>query len=171
MMEDESLRRYLVLVTGMLAGPGPGQQFYRLSQTGPSAFYFLVPATRPEYGWAWTEGQSLADANERLGIMLDFARQMGMNVDGEVVPTTDAVEAVRHAVAGAKSQFAELIVVDRPRGLDRWLARSALEELKKDPGLPITHLEADPPMRQGKQFDAEELRAGFAEVLRGLSSP
>jgi hypothetical protein len=34
------------------------------------------------------------------------------------------------------------------------------------PGLPLTRLESNPPMRQGKHFDVDELRKHFQENLR-----
>lgn len=48
--EDREVRRYLVLVVGMLAGPNAGEGLYRLSQSQPSRFRLVVPATKPDYG-------------------------------------------------------------------------------------------------------------------------
>jgi hypothetical protein len=64
-MPEGSVRRYLVLVVGTLAGPGPAGELLRLSRQEPSAFHFVVPATVPDYGWTWTETQPLADTRER----------------------------------------------------------------------------------------------------------
>jgi hypothetical protein len=47
----------------------------------------------------------------------------------------------------------------------RWLENRALDELRGDPGLPIARLPANPPMRQGKRFNLDELRAHFREFL------
>jgi hypothetical protein len=76
------------------------------------------------------------------------------------------VEVVRQAIATASEPYREIIVIDRPRGVRRWLAAHAVDELRRDPGLPLTRLEADPPMRQGKHFDVDELRQHFHEFLR-----
>jgi hypothetical protein len=135
-----------------------------LAHREPSVFRFVVPATIPDYGWTWTEGQPFADAEERLRIMMEFGKKMGMTVRGEVRDSDDPVEIVRQ-VGEASEPFDELIVTDRARGMRLWLEARALAELKRDPGLPITQFEADPPMRQGKQFDVDELRAHFQAFL------
>jgi hypothetical protein len=164
---DETPRRYLVLVIGTLAGPGPAAELLDLSRRAPSSFHFVVPATVPEYGWTWTEGQPLADGQERLAIMLEFGGAMGLRATGQVRETPDPVEIVRQVVGETPEPYDELIVIDRARGLRRWLEERALDELRRDPGLPITRFEADPPMRQGKDFNIEELRARFQEFLEG----
>jgi hypothetical protein len=165
---DETRRRFLVLVIGTLAGPGPAAELLDLSRRTPSTFHFVVPATVPGYGWTWTEGQPLADGRQRLEIMLEFGAAMGLEVTGEVRETPDPVEIVREVVGETTSPYDELIVIDRARGLRRWLENRALEELRRDPGLPITRLEADPPLRQGPGFDLVELRARFREFLEAV---
>jgi hypothetical protein len=164
-MDQPEDRRYLVLLIGTLAGPGPATEFLRLSHQHPSFFHLVVPATIPEYGWTWSEGQSLADAQERIQLMTEFGEAMGLSVLAEVVPTNDPVDAVRRVIGNASEPFHELIVIDRAKGVRRWLGDRALEELKRDPGLPLTRLEANPPMRQGKPVDADELRRLFQEFM------
>ena len=168
--DDGRLRRFVVLVVGMLAGPGAGEQIYRLSREQPSTFHFVVPTTVPDYGLTWTEAQARKDANQRLEIMLEFSRAMGIAVDGEVRNTDDPVEGVRAAVAEAEAPFDELVVIDRPRGVNRWLAKSKIDQLKLDPGLPIRHFEANPPVVQGKHFDLDELRRHFADFQRRMGA-
>jgi hypothetical protein len=167
-MDETRHRRYLVLVIGTLAGPGPAGELLRLSRREPSSFHFLVPASTPEYGWTWTEAQSAADATERIHIMTEFGRAMGLNLKAEVVGSDDPVEIVRQAVGRASQPFDEIIVIDRAKGLRRWVENQALDELRRDPGLPLTRLEANPPLRQGKEFDLDELRRLFQEFLRSL---
>jgi hypothetical protein len=167
--EDREIRRYLVVVVGMLAGPNAGEGLYRLSQRQPSRFQLVVPATKPDYGWTWSEGQALADAKQRLELMLEFTGKLGMRVDGLVYSHAEPVEAVREVVASAEEPFDELIVIDRPKGhAQRWMASSSLKQLQDDPGLPITHLEANPPLVQGKDYDPDENRRLFEEWRRGL---
>ena len=165
-MGEEGERRYLVLAMGTLAGPGPATELLRLSRRQPSLFQVVVPVTVPEYGWTWTEGQALADAKERMQIMTEFGRAMGLNIDVEVVSSDDPVEVVRQAVTIASEPYDEIIVIDRPQGVRRWLADHAIDELRRDPGLPLTRLDADPPMHQGKHFDPDELRKHFQEYLK-----
>jgi hypothetical protein len=163
---DESKdRRYLVLLIGTLAGPGPATELLRLSQEQPSYFHAVVPASVPEYGWTWTEGQALADAQERIEILTEFGTAMGLNIRGEALATDDPVEAVRQVVANASNSFDELIAIDRAKGLRQWLENRAIDELRRDPGLPVTRFEANPPMRQGKDWDVAELRRQFQEFL------
>lgn len=169
-MEETGGRRYLVLLIGTLAGPGPATELLRLSRRQPSTFHAVVPVSVPEYGLTWTEGQALADATERMQIMTEFGGAMGLSIQVEVVPSDDPVEAVRRVVAAASEPYHELIVIDRPRGVQRWLQDRAIDDLKRDPGLPLTRLEANPPMPQGKDFDLEELRQLFKDFLRQTAS-
>jgi hypothetical protein len=161
---QETERRYLVVVVGMLAGPGPAGQVYRLSKSQPSSFHFIVPATKPDYGLTWTDEQALADARQRLEIMLEFGTAMGMRVSGAVAKTDDAVDAAREAADG----FDEMILIDNPRGLRRWRSEQAMADLAADPGLPLHHFRANPPMTQGKHFDTAELRVHFQRFLTDL---
>jgi hypothetical protein len=125
----------------------------------------VVPATVPQYGWTWSEGQALADAQERIQILTEFGGAMGLNIRAEVLPIDDPVDAVRQVVGNASEPFDEVIVIDRAKGIRRWLEDRALEELKRDPGLPLTRFEANPPLQQGKDFDVAELRRMFQEWL------
>jgi hypothetical protein len=164
-MSEPDVRRYVVLLIGTLAGPGPATELLRLSQQQPSSFHLVVPATVPESGWTWTEGQALAEARQRIEIMTEFGTAMGLDVRAEVLPTDDPVDSVRRVVGDASERFDELIVIDRAKGIRRWVEDRALEDLRRDPGLPVTRLEADPPLRQGKDFDVDELRRLFQEFL------
>jgi hypothetical protein len=47
-MGEEGQHRYLVLVMGTLAGPGPATELLRLSRRQPSFFHVVVPVTVPE---------------------------------------------------------------------------------------------------------------------------
>jgi hypothetical protein len=111
------------------------------------------------------EGIEECDPSQRLQIITDFGKEMGMTVRGEVRDSDDPVEVVRQVVREASEPFDELIVIDRARGMRLWLEARALAELTRDPGLPISRFEADPPMRQGKHFDLDELRAHFRDFL------
>jgi hypothetical protein len=162
---DPEQRRYVVLLIGSLAGPGPATEFLRRSRQQRSFFHLVVPATVPEYGMTWTEGQALADAQQRIQIMTEFGTAMGLDVKAEVLPTDDPVEAVRRVVGDASQSFDELIVIDRAKGIRRWLGDRLLDELRRDPGLPLVRLEANPPLPQGKDFDIAELRRLFREFL------
>jgi hypothetical protein len=164
-LDESGDRRYLVLLIGTLAGPGPATELLRLSRQQPSFFHLVVPATVPQYGWTWTEGQALADAQERIQIMTEFGSAMGLNVRAEVLPTDDPVDAVRRAAGNASKPFDELIVIDRATGVRRWLEDRALDELRRDPGLPLSRFEADPPLEQGKDFNVADLRRLFQEFL------
>ena len=65
---------------------------------------FVVPATVPDYGWTWTEAQPLADARERIQIMIEFSRAMGLTAQGEVRDSDDPVEIVRQVLGDARTR-------------------------------------------------------------------
>ena len=163
-MTQGTERSYLVLIVGMLVGPGPAAELYHLSKTRPSSFHLLVPATKPDYGLTWTDEQALSDAKQRLEIMLEFGTAMGMQVSGDVARTDEPVDAARDAADG----FDEMIVIDNPHGLQRWRSEKELDKLAADPGLPLRHFRANPPHKQGKQFDTAELRVDFQRFLAEL---
>lgn len=163
-MTDQREYRYLVVVVGLLAGPGPAREIHRLSRAQPSSFHFVVPATKPDYGLTWTEEQAIDDARARLDIMLDFGRRMGLRASGVVAEADDAVEAARAAADG----FDEIVLVDNPRALRRWRSERAVADLRGSPGVAIHHLRADPPLTQGRHFDAAELRGHFQRFVRDL---
>lgn len=96
-MQGTGVRRYLVLVIGTLAGPGSASELLRRSRRQASAFHFVVPASVPDYGWTWTEGQPVADASERLRIGIEFCTALGLTVQGEVADSDDPVEIVRRS--------------------------------------------------------------------------
>ncbi|CAN5917829.1 hypothetical protein BH23ACT10_BH23ACT10_24310 [soil metagenome] len=168
MAATQQPHQYLVLVVGMLAGPEAGEQLYRQSQRQPSRFSFVVPAMKPSFGLTWTEEQAADDARERLEMMLGFATDLGMDVEGYVYTIADPVDAVRKLATTAEPAYDELIVIDHPKGTDRWLASSGLRRLETDPGLPITRLHAHPYMEQGKRFDRDEYRRQFEESRRQI---
>lgn len=97
--------------------------------------------------------------------MTEFGSAMGLDVRAEVLPTDDPVEAVRRVVGNSSRPFDELIVIDRAKGISRWLEDRALDEVRRDPGLPLIRFEADPPLRQGEEFDVADLRRLFQEFL------
>jgi hypothetical protein len=96
--------------------------------------------------------------------MLEFGTAMGVRVSGDVARTDDPVDAAR----GAANGFDEMIVIDNPRDLARWRSETALADLAADPGLPLHHFRADPPMTLGKQFDTAELRVHLQRFLADL---
>lgn len=135
-----------------------------MSRQQPSVFHFVVAVTIPDYGWTLTEGQTLTDATERMQIMTEFGRAMGLNIDVEVVSSDDTVEVVRRAVTTASVPYDEVIVIDRARGGRRWLGEHVVDQLRRDPGLPLTRLAANPPMRQGKHFRRRSAEAALPRV-------
>ena len=101
-------------------GPA-GTRSSRLSRRQPSLVHVVVPVTVPEYGWTWTEGQALADAKERMQMMSECGRAMGLNIDVEVVSSDDPVEVVRQAVRTGSEPYDEFIVIDDLREFgDGW---------------------------------------------------
>lgn len=53
--------------------------------------------------------------------------------------------------------------LEAPRGKDD--EDRALDELRRDSGLPLSRFEADSALEQGKDFDVAELRRLFQEFL------
>ena len=144
------MRRCLIVANQTLTTDTLSEAVEQRIAAEPHEFYVVAPATplRDEIDapGAYAElGPSPADrayalARQRLDRALDHLRSLGATVDGEV-GDPDPQEAVR--VALGRFAADEIIVSTLPRGLSQWLRRDLPARLRKDCGIPVTHLVSD----------------------------
>ena len=78
------MRRYLVVANQTLASEVLLAELRSRVREEPSQFYVLVPATHPNDGVVWTEGQVRKATEQRMHEALDRLRAEGFDVAGEV---------------------------------------------------------------------------------------
>jgi hypothetical protein len=162
--EVESMGRYLVVANQTLGGNQLIQAARQRMLREPSAFWVLVPATRPshlaesayasgyllgpapdsygsatgpESGPGTDSGASLAQ--QRLDAELYRLREAGAEADGEV-GDPDPFRAISNTLK--YKQFDEIILSTLPHGRSRWLRQDLPGKVKKKFGIPVTHLVA-----------------------------
>jgi len=98
----------------------------RTDQRGPKA-------SAEELGWA--------AARQRLHQELLRLRRLGAEVDGEV-GEVDPVAAIKEVLGS--QQVDEIILSSVPQRRSRWFARDLPGRVRRDFGLPVTHVVSEP---------------------------
>ena len=78
------MARYLVVANQTLGAAQPLETILAQAAGREDSFYLVEPATPPQRGFTWTEGQARALAEERLQAARARFRAMGLEVDGEI---------------------------------------------------------------------------------------
>ena len=124
-------------------------------EAGPCHFHVLVPATlvdqlEPHLGYqdptkggpkASAEELGWAAARQRLHQELLRLRRLGAEVDGEV-GEVDPVAAIKEVLGS--QQVDEIILSSVPQRRSRWFARDLPGRVRRDFGLPVTHVVSEP---------------------------
>jgi hypothetical protein len=149
------VRRYLVVANQTLGGDQLLEQLRERMEAGPSHFHVLVPATPadklephlvyqdPTKGRRKASAEELgwAAARQRLHEELLRLRRLGAEVDGEV-GEADPVAAIKEVLSS--QQVDEIILSTLPQRRSRWLARDLPSRVRRDFGLPVTHVVSEP---------------------------
>lgn len=149
---------YLVVANQTLGGAELKEEIRKRLQAGPSTFYVLVPATRPqdyptttgmEIGAGGslpmvvratgpgpaTDEEAIAHAQHRLGQVLDDLLRLGADADGEL-GHPDPLRAVGDVLTGRS--FDEIVLSTLPQPISKWLAMDLPHRLQRRFGLPVT---------------------------------
>ena len=105
-------------------------------------FFVVVPATRIEKRFTWTEGEAHAAARRRLERMIRRLAELGAIVEGDVGdenPFVAAVDALR------QDRYDEVVVSTLPVGVSAWLRLDVVRRLRREVGIPVLHVEARQP--------------------------
>jgi hypothetical protein len=152
------MANYLVVANQTLGGRELKEEIRRRLDKGPSSFYVLVPATRPndypattgmEIGAGGsmplvaratgpgpaTDQEAIAHAQHRLGQILDDLRKLDAEADGEL-GHPDPLRAVDDELKSRS--FDEIILSTLPRPISRWLAMDLPHRLQRRFNVPVT---------------------------------
>ncbi|HEX6208534.1 MAG TPA: hypothetical protein VF058_09300 [Actinomycetota bacterium] len=140
------MRRYLVVANQTLGGAHLVRRLRAAAARGPCSFFFLVPATPPQDHATWTEGEAEALAGERLARALIRARELGVEVDGDV-GDPDPVQAIADAMID--DRYDEIIVSTLPPGISRWLKLDLPHRVERRFDVPVTHVVGEPEPARG----------------------
>jgi hypothetical protein len=149
------VRRYLVVANQTLGGDRLLEQLRERLSAGPCHFHLLVPATPveqlesqlvyqdPTKGDPQVSREELAWEAARLRLRQELVRlrQLGAKVDGEV-GEADPVAAIKELLG--RQEVDEIILATLPQRRSRWLARDLPSRVRRDFGLPVTHVVSEP---------------------------
>ena len=152
------MANYLVVANQTIGGAELDEEIRKRMKEGPSSFYVLVPATRPQ-DYPTTTGMEIgaggstpmvaratgpgpgsdqeatAHAQHRLGQLLDELRRLGAEADGEV-GHPDPLRAVSDELTSRS--FDRIIVSTLPQPISKWLAMDLPHRLHRRFNLPVT---------------------------------
>jgi hypothetical protein len=157
----------LVLANETIGGGALLQAIKDRHEKGDARFFIVVPRTRPKYGNVIYDEAVRSSAQVRVDLALAFARQAGMQAQGEVGdedPFSAALDAI------AEHRIDEIILSTHPSTSSGWLRRDLPERITNATGLPVHHVTVDI-ANEGLPFDvtlvvANQTAAGGELVAR-----
>jgi len=108
-----------------------------------ATFTLLVPATRTQNLFTWTEGESTAVAMETADRVAERLRASQIEVADVTVGDPDPFVAAQNAL-DTDRDYSAILVSTFPVGLSRWLRMDLPRRLEKSTGLPVIHIVVDP---------------------------
>jgi GABA permease len=151
------MRNFLVVANQTLQAEELRDELRKRVSAGPCSFFVLVPATKaaqydpvaagsvlPHPGmWWWatyyarpvTNEEAVAQARERLGLILADLAPLGVAVNGDL-GSSSPLEAIEKVCAD--HQFDEIIVTTLPGHVSRWLRADLPHQVERRFRLPVT---------------------------------
>jgi hypothetical protein len=138
------VRRYLIVGNQTLASDRLAEKVQDVLAAGPTELHLVVPATPTREHLTWTEGGAHEVAERNLEAAIAAFSELGAEVSGEV-GDANPIEAIRVAFVG--QPFDEIILSTLPLGLSRWVRQDLPHRVRREFGLPVSHLvgESAPP--------------------------
>lgn len=138
------MSRHLIVAYQTAGGRPLRDAIDELAGNDPEAeFTLLVPATRTQHLFTWTEGESNAVAQERAESVANKLRNGGVRLADVRVGDPDPFIAVSSELS-AHPGYETIIVSTFPPGLSRWLKLDLPSRLEKHTGLPVVHVVVEP---------------------------
>lgn len=113
-----------------------------MRQNAGATFSLLVPATRTQHLFTWTEGESTAVARAAAEKVAQRLRSSGVDITEVTVGDPDPFLAASNQLA-AHPEIDGIIVSTFPPGISRWLRLDLPTRLEKT-GLPVIHVTVEP---------------------------
>ena len=137
------MRRYLVVSNQTLGGAALATKVRAILEEGDAEFHIVVPATAHGH-FSWTEGGARAIAQERLDGALRWFSSIGATATGEVADE-HPLYGIRDALR--ENEIDEIIISTLPPGASKWLRQDLPSKVRKEFGLPVTHVVGEAPHR------------------------
>lgn len=134
-----------LIVAYQTAGGGPLRDAINelMGQDPEAQFVLLVPATRTQHLFTWTEGESNAIAQKRAETAAAKLRDAGITLTEVRVGDPDPFLAVSNEISNSAG-YDTIIVSTFPPGVSRWLRLDLPTRLERKFGLPVIHVVVAP---------------------------
>jgi hypothetical protein len=136
------VRRYLIVGNQTLASDRLAEKVQDVLAAGPTEIHVVVPATPTHEHLTWTEGAAHEVAERNLEAAIARFSELGAEVNGEI-GDAHPMEAIRAALHG--HPFDEIILSTLPLGLSRWVKQDLPHRVRREFGLPVSHIVGEPP--------------------------
>lgn len=136
--------KYLIVAHQTAGGTALREEVERRSRLHPAAeFALLVPATRIQHLFTWTEGESAAVARARAQEAAHLLRESGVRLKEERVGDPDPFVAVARELR-ENPDYDGIILSTFPPGISRWLRLDLPSRLERQLQVPVTHVVVEP---------------------------
>src|SRR3954447_16298552 len=139
----------LVLANETIGGKALLDAILERHEQGDARFFIVVPRSRPKYGNVVYDEAVRSSAQVRVDLALAFARQHGMDAQGET-GDEDAFNAALDAID--EHRIDEVIISTHPSTSSGWMRRDLPERIHEATGLPVSHVVVDI-ANEGLPFD------------------
>lgn len=134
----------LIVAYQTAGGRALREQVEHLAREDPGTeFVLLVPATRIQHLFTWTDGESRAVARARADEAARLLRDSGVRVTAVRVGHADPFVAVTEELVEHPG-YESIIVSTFPPGVSRWLRLDLPSRLEKQFQIPVTHVVVEP---------------------------
>lgn len=138
------MSHYLIVAYQTAGGRPLHDAIDEMTRRDPAAtFTLLVPATRTQHLFTWTEGEANAVAAAKAEMVAETLRVSGIRLADVTVGNPDPYLAVSNELA-ARTDYEAILVSTFPVGISRWLRMDLPRRLEKSTGLPVIHVVVDP---------------------------
>lgn len=136
--------KHLIVAYQTAGGAALRERVGRLARRDPDAeFVLLVPATRIQHLFTWTEGESTAVARATAEKAAELLRDAGARLTAVRVGDPDPVVAAQQELAGHPG-YDSIVVSTFPPKISRWLRLDVPTRLERQLGLPVVHVVVEP---------------------------
>lgn len=138
------MSHYLIVAYQTAGGRPLRDAIDEITARDPEAtFTLLVPATRTQHLFTWTEGEANAVAEAKAEKVAEGLRESGVRLADVSVGNPDPYHAVSNELA-VRTDYGAILVSTFPVGISRWLRMDIPRRLEKSTGLPVIHVVVDP---------------------------
>lgn len=158
------MKRYLVVCHQTAASRQLGDHVRAIVQRDPEARFSIVVPTAPLATWrTWDEGEALALARQNASHARQTLSDAGATIERVIIGARDPLAAIEDELRDHPG-YDELIVSTLPPGISRWLKLDLVNRARNRTGLPVTHVQMEPPPASPGWFGVEVDRSASAQA-------